>query len=140
MTTNIDEKTYKKWDSFVNDLIISLISAQDRYNLFLLDDLDPKSYYDLLFTHVAILANNFIEKCELYTEPYPRLFKYLRFKLKEPLIHRLPHDRIRWFVDYTYRYHICKSEERQALINELTDRRNITCEEIELIYKEYYAK
>lgn len=131
------EEKYKKWDNFINQLMIGVTTAQNRCDYFLFEDLDPNEPYDLLFVRVSLLANNFT-KCNVKCAPYPNPFKFIRFKLKEKNLKLCFHARTRWFV--TRRVHTCTKNERVELIELLAEKCDIHPEEIEQIYKEYYNK
>jgi hypothetical protein len=131
------EDKYKEWDKFIHSLMLCITSAQRKYRFFLLQDLDAKSPYDLLFTHVALLCTKF-SKNFLYCEPYPNLFKFICFKFKEPRLQICPHSKTKWLATVTV--HNCNKTEREELIKAVANDCNINLDDIQTIYKEYYSK
>ena len=117
--------------------MISVTTAQNKFDYFLLEDLDPNEPCDLLFVRVSLLANEFT-KCNVKCAPYPNPFKFIKFKLKERKLKLCPHARTQWFVER--KAHTCTKSERKTLLELLANKCNIKIEEIPQIYKEYYSK
>jgi hypothetical protein len=46
---SITEEEYRKWDDFINELMVSLITAERKYKYFILLEINEDSYFDLLF-------------------------------------------------------------------------------------------
>lgn len=128
---------YKKWDSFIHEMLIYAVTAQKKFRYIVLDNLDPNEPYDLFFFKINLFANTFVKGCKLYG-CFLNIFKYFKFKCKEQKVCKVP-AKIIFFApnDFT---HICSREERVQLIEEVAKKYNIHPEDIATIYKEYYSK
>lgn len=128
---------YQEWDNFIYQLMICIASAQSKYDYFLLNDLDAKEPYDLLFTRLSILSGD-LTKSHVYCEPYPNPFKFIPFKFKERKLKICPHETTKKFINKTV--HVCGKDERAELIETVAKDCNINPEDIQTIYKEYYTR
>ena len=57
---------YKKWDSFIHEMLIYAVTAQKKFRYIVLDNLDPNEPYDLFFFKINLFANTFVKGCKLY--------------------------------------------------------------------------
>jgi len=127
-----------QWDRFIHETLIRIVTAERQYDYFILQQLDSKSIYDLLFTRLALIAATFVRKTHVYAEPYGGLFKFLKFKWKERPLRRLPLSCAEHLA--SSEAHNCNAEERKMLLTEVAKNYDITEEEMVKIYKEYYGK
>lgn len=127
-----------QWDKFIHETLIHIVTAERQYDYFILQQLDSKNIYDLLFTRLALIAATFVRKTHVYAEPYGKLFKFLKFKWKERPLRRLPLSCAEYLASSTA--HNCNAEERKMLLTEVAKNYDITEEEMIKIYEEYYSK
>lgn len=130
-------KHTNRWDKFVHSLLICIITAQRKYKYFILGDLDPNNFYDLLFFRLSTLAAGFVKTCTIYGY-VSNLFKYWKFRYKERALRMIPYEVMTQFG--TDNVHICSKEERAQLIEEIAKNNNFNLEEIPQLYKEYYSR
>ena len=98
-------------------------------------DFDPNNPYDKLFYRLSEFANTFIADCKLYVNT-KNIFLFIKFKFHE--------RKARYCSKYQKILnksitHLCSSEERINLLDEIAKKCNMKPDEIQQLYDEYYS-
>ena len=132
------EDQYKEWDKYLSNLMICLCSAQEKFQYFVIDDVDSHDPYDLLFHRASMLVNQVsTNKCIVCCNA-KNIFKYLRFKWKERTAHFVPIKARRRKLMPTVHY--CSRAERAYIMDKVAEACGMNPAEISKIYQEYYSK
>ena len=131
------DETYSRWDRYIHHLMVNIVEKQKNCEYFILGDLDPKDPYDLFFFRLSHLTTSLVKSCTVYGY-ISGIIKRIIFKIKEPSLRMVPFHVLEQMP--SNRIIVINKTERKQLIETIGEQHEVRPEEIELIYKEYYAK